>query len=401
MNDWADNAALDQVVQAMDGRRETPGEGLPRSIVASPYHWRDPASIPPRQFLYGRHLIRKMVSATIAPGGTIKTTLAVIEALAMISGKNLLGQNVGTEPLRVWLYNLEDPVEELARRIQAACLRYNLTPGDLGDRLFLNSGRDQPLVTATITKTGPAIAQPVVAALTAELISKRIDVLVIDPFISSHAVPENDNGAIDLVTKEWGRIADHSNCAVDLVHHTRKLAGSDVTAESSRGAKALTDTTRSARVINRMTEKEAEQAEVEHPRLYHRVFNDKANLAPPSERSEWFKLESIDLGNGDNVGVIVPWQWPNPFDDVTRADLVAVQKAIEAGTWKESSQSKTWVGMAVADVLGLDVNDASARKRIKNLLKTWISNRMLKVVRRLDATRHESPFIEVDQWATK
>ena len=61
--------------------------------------------------------------------------------------------------------------------------------------------------------------------------------LVIDPFVSSHQASENDNGAIDLVAKEWARLADRCNCAIELVHHTRKTNGEDATTESGRAAR--------------------------------------------------------------------------------------------------------------------------------------------------------------------
>ena len=55
--------------------------------------------------------------------------------------------------------------------------------------------------------------------------AKQIDVVMIDPFISSHQVPENDNNAIDAVAKTWTMIADITNTAIDLAHHTRKTGG--------------------------------------------------------------------------------------------------------------------------------------------------------------------------------
>ena len=77
------------------------------------------------------------------------------------------------------------------------------------------------------------IVRPVVDALVAEIIDKQIDVLIIDPFVSCHELPENDNTAQDMVVKEWGRVADRGNCAVHLVDHTRKMGGfeSEVTTE--------------------------------------------------------------------------------------------------------------------------------------------------------------------------
>lgn len=44
----------------------------------------------------------------------------------------------------------------------------------------------------------------------------------VDPFVKSHKVIENDNGAIDDVVTEWAHIADECNCSIELVHHVRK-----------------------------------------------------------------------------------------------------------------------------------------------------------------------------------
>jgi hypothetical protein len=77
--------------------------------------------------------------------------------------------------------------------------------------------------------------------------------------VSSHRVAENDNGAQDMVAKEWGRVADAGNCAAELVAHTRK-GEQEVTTESTRGGKTLTDACRNVRVVNRMTKEEAERA---------------------------------------------------------------------------------------------------------------------------------------------
>ena len=43
---------------------------------------------------------------------------------------------------------------------------------------------------------------------------------------------------MDLIVKEWGRVADRANCAVELYDHTRKMGGTEteVTVESRRAA---------------------------------------------------------------------------------------------------------------------------------------------------------------------
>ena len=70
-------------------------------------------------------------------GGTGKSSLAIIEALAMASGKKLLHDQVPQKPLRVVLVNLEDKRNTMDKRIAAVMRHYGLTPADIGDRLFV------------------------------------------------------------------------------------------------------------------------------------------------------------------------------------------------------------------------------------------------------------------------
>lgn len=289
-------------------------------------------------------------------------------------------------------------MEELQRRIQAAAQWFGLTPADLGDRLYVDSGRLQPLCTAVMGRDGAEIQRPIVDAVTTQMVEQGIDVLIVDPFVSSHLVSENDNGAIDLVAKEWGRVADKANAAIELVHHTRKQQGFEITAESSRGAKALIDAARDGRAINGMSREEAEKAGVPNPRLYFRAYSDKANLAPPSEKSDWFKLESVTLANGDHIGVVTPWQWPDPFADVTTADLAAVQRAVHGKQFRENIQANDWVGKVVAEILGLDSGDKTDREKIKAMLKEWIKNGVLRVENVTDEKGKIRPTVEVGEW---
>ena len=405
--DWNDLAALSGL-EAVKRQFETPnrveddGSIEPQrvSITATPFVWRDPATIPFREWLYGHHLIRRFVSLTAAPGAVGKTALTIVDALALATGRDLLGTKVYGEPKRVWLFNLEDPREEIERRVVAAMIHYDIKPEDIGDRLFIDSGRDQGLCIARQDRNGAIVLEPVVDALVSALVDRRIDVLIVDPLVSSHAVSENDNGAVDAVAKAWGRVADRANCSIELVHHLKKLGDAEATAESARGAIALVAAARSVRVLNRMTRDEAEKAGLETHRGYFRAFDDKANLAPAPADSDWFRLESVQLPNGDNIGVVVPWQWPNAFDDVSVADLVAVQQAVDGKELRASPQSAEWVGRTVAAVLGWDIDDKSDRSKVSSLLKTWIKNGALKEVEGQDAKRNRRKMVVVGERAT-
>ncbi|MCK1548504.1 AAA family ATPase [Bradyrhizobium sp. 177] len=369
------------------------------NVRAVPYQWTEPENIPKRDWLYGRHLIRPFVSATIAPGAVGKSSLLVGETLAMVSGVPLLG--IETEQLRVWYFNLEDPYEEIMRRIQAAAQHYGLTSDDICDRLFVTSGRDQPLMIAQMEDGEATICWPVVETLIEEIKDKAIDVVIIDPFVSCHRVPENLNGAIDLVVKEWGKVADRADCAIELVHHVRK-GDQQVTVESARGGGSFADACRSARVLNRMTEDEAKKCGVENRRSYFSVLDDKPNMAPPAEKRDWFKLASVDLGNnpiggvdGDSVGVATKWEWPDPLDGITGGDFERAAAAIKAGQWRANSQAKDWVGLPIAKALNLSLAVKQERAKVAGLIKIWLLSGALVEVEKPDERRKMKTFVEV------
>lgn len=378
------------------GRFERPDtEPSPRQpIRATPFNWRDPKTLPPRRWLYSRHYIRKYATATIAPGGLGKTSLALVEALAMVTGRPLLGAEP-RQRLRVWYWNGEDPLEEVERRVMAACLHYGIEPHEIEGRLFLDSGREVPIIIARRMKDQTVIQEPMVEEISDEIRARGIDVLILDPFVSCHDVPENDNGAIDKVTKTWGRIAGDTDCGIDLVHHVRKASNgqSSYSVEDARGGSALIGAVRSARVLNVMSPEEAGNAGVpgEMRRRYFRVDDGKSNMQPPQDRAVWRHLETVGLGNGDDrdpedlIGVVTDWTMPGLFDTIDADALRKVQAAVRQGAWAENVQASNWIGRLVGQTLGLDHTDEADKGKIKRILKTWFGNGALKTESRHDS----------------
>src|SRR5215217_1678029 len=60
-------------------------------IKATPFRWCDPRTIPSREWVYGSHYVRRFLSTTVAPGGVGKSSLTIVEALAICTGQTLLG----------------------------------------------------------------------------------------------------------------------------------------------------------------------------------------------------------------------------------------------------------------------------------------------------------------------
>ena len=329
----------------------------------------------------------------------------------MASGKPLLGIKPHGQ-FRVWLWNGEDPRDELDRRIAAAMRFYELSPQDIGDRLLVDSGMEQEIVLATETRNGAVIAEPVAGALISALQRKQIDVFVADPFVSSHKVSENDNGAIDLVVKRWAKIAFATSSSIELVHHVRKTNGEEVTVEDARGASALVNGTRVTRALTRMTTKEGQALGVAEPWRYFRSGGvAKNNLAPsagaPADKAAWFTLKSEQLGNGqghgvealmsgDAVGVVTRGMMTTMADAYDPGEVEKAFQLIRRGNWRADVRAgDAWVGHAVAQAFGLDASDGEDRSKINGILKQWRRERLICDEAGKDSSRHIRQFVRV------
>jgi hypothetical protein len=372
----------------------------------TPPWWRDPATIPRREFLYGRHYIRRAVSATIAGGGRGKTTLALFEAVTMASGYDLLTkQPLSTGPLRVWHLNGEEEQDELDRRVAAVCQHCAIAQTDLAGRLFVKSvaGETGASIAVLDKSGGAALNEPVIEKLRAFILRERIDVLMVDPLISFHSVRENDNSDMDLLIKRgFGGIASATNCAAAVFHHPGKArpGQSDASSvEDGRGASAIIWAVRSARVLNFMTPEEATKLGIaeDERRRYVRVALGKANSAPLG-RPSWLHLVPELLPNNDEVVCASPWTPPDPFEGVTVNDMELAQRLAQTGTWRADSRSPQWFGYPVAKQLQIQVepdgrNAPKDLARLKTILKTWLKNGVIATKERTDTDRKKRTFI--------
>ncbi len=148
-----------------------------------------------------------------------------------------------------------------------------------------------------------------------------------------------------------------------------------------------------------MTTGEAEKAGLDEPAGKFRIGHDKENLAPPSDKCTWCALEPVDLVNGDNVGVVVPWKWPDAFDGISVEDLFRVQKAVQDKNLRISPRAKNWIGTAVGEVLDLDVTDKANRAQIMTLVKTWIETGALREEEVVDDHRIKRACVNVGKLA--
>lgn len=366
-------AVSEKAIQTSDSKRP---------LVASPVNLDDLRRVPPRRWLYGTKLQRKYTGFLAAPGGAGKTAWVIAATLAMASGEKLLSDQPHGK-LRVWVYNLEDDIDEMRRRLAGAIDHYGLDQSVL-DNVRLNSGRDRPFRIMGLQNDNHVVL-PDAKALVAAMKAEAVDVLIVDPFLRSHGVPENDNAAQDAVMGLYAQIADAADAAVLLVHHVKKgaVAGE---MDSMRGASTQGGGARSVYTMSAMTAEEAEKlgvAEAER-RLHVRLDDAKNNMAPPGERAEWIRLQSVDLGNGDEdypggdaVQVAVRWSPPEALEGLEPDAVDRMLDAVLAGRedgerWSVRKQDgDRWVGVMLEQQFGRSMQQAKA------LVDLWTRQRRI------------------------
>jgi RecA-family ATPase len=369
------------------------------------YDMFDEASIEPRRWIYAHHYLRSFVSVLASAGGIGKTSLQIVEALAIVTGRPLLGEEV-KERTNVWIVNLEDPLAEIQRRVLAAMRHYGIKPAEVEGRLFVNAGRDFSLKFGIQTRDGVLPNTKLVEYLCAKIPEKQIGCVFIDPFVGAHNINENDNMAVNAIVAEIRRVADETKCAIGLVHHIRKGNGEDASIDSVRGAGSLIGAARAARVVNRMSADDAAKLGIDEAeaRSVFRVDDGKANLAPPANAALYRKMEGVKIDNGEWIGVCVPYTLPDAFDGISAKDAKAAQRIVaDAHTndepLRESQQSKKWVGVPIADMLGIDITEKKGKAKVSSIIKTWIKTNVLAVERITDPRQaREVAVVVVGEW---
>lgn len=341
-------------------------------------------NIPPRQWLYGTKISRKYVTFLASPGGVGKTAYVIALALAAASGTELL-HDKPRKPLRVWVYNLEDDEMEIRRRLAAAFRHFGLGPEVLTN-VRINSGRSRRFQIVKTGQNGDFVAQPDYRLVIEELKREAIDIFIVDPYLRSHGVSENENEAQDEVMRLYAQIAEETNCGIVLVHHTKK-GGVSGDIDSLRGGSTQGGGARAAFTLAPMAPEEAAKLGIPEAlrRTYVRIDDAKGNMAPPASKAEWLHLAGFRLGNGnddyplgDNVQVATPWAPPDAWEGFTGDDEGAALARIGAGMddgerYSVRTQDKErWAGAVLVEM-------GRTEAQAKEMLGAWMARGVLEL----------------------
>ena len=214
---------------------------------------------------------------------------------------------------------------------------------------------------------------------------RELDVLIVDPFVSSHSANENDNVAMDAVVKTWARIGYETGCSIQLVHHTRKVNGELASIELARGASAMNYAARVRRAINRMAVKQAKANGLDDKerRRHFSLDYESSSHIPAGEALKWYRFESVTLPNGRNggdgtrMGVVVAAN-VKAIADVDEYDVAKSLKGIRGREWRKGYKAgKEWIGVPIAKALGLETDTPEHRTQINTLVREWFGKGLL------------------------
>lgn len=341
------------------------------------------SSIPPRPWAYGYYLLFGSAAVLGAVDGGGKGAMAVVIALAHITGRPLVGERVWrTGPVAIITY--EDDQTEWCRRIAAACLHYKIDyEAAIGSFHFIHRPGSRICLAAQSIRGG--ITFPDGDAIIAHLKAIGAVLLIIDPFNLAHALEDgNNNALIAKAAGEASRIAAASSAAVLVLHHLRKGAIGDP--DDLMGAVALRANFRSCRILARMTaDAESLGLPIRQAWRYTRISGTKENYAPPPDLATWYRLESVPLHNGaglyldgDNVQVTRSWTPPSAFDGISLALIAEIFATLRneppnapGEFYSPDRRAKRWGGNVIIAVTGKSDDDAA------RVIRTWIENKVL------------------------
>ncbi len=244
---------------------------------------------PKRRWLYGHDLLRGAVTVIGAPPAGGKTALMVGMAAASALGRGILGCWVHS-PLNVTILSLEEPREEVDRRLFAFGTRHAITPADLGGRLSIVTADGFPYRLTQAAAKGVSVNPEAVAAL--RTIVQSCDVVLIDHLARLNGGDENTASHMDPIFAALNSIAGEFGCAIGVAHHLRKgtLLGVGQ-AEGLRGSSATEGGARIVLGLSFMTADEAKRWAYPKPRRGSTsVFQTPRRTTPPSGRhagSSW------------------------------------------------------------------------------------------------------------------
>ena len=243
---------------------------------------------------------------TVAEPGTSKSTLALFDALVIASGEEriLRGEDrVSPERLHrpgpVIVYDAEDPLDEMRRRLVAGQCAYGLTEMRHGIALWSGVGDEFLRIARRCPDTKALIPADGVVLLMRRIVEIGAVYVALGPLAGlAEGMDENGASDMDAVMTILVRIAAAMGVCINVIHHTSKSGGAEAgSMNAGRGSSAIPAKARAMVTLNNLT---ADQAKLYGVPAQDHIAMTYAKLSHGRKPSGpiIFRRESVLVGNG-------------------------------------------------------------------------------------------------------
>ena len=333
----------------------------------------NPEEIPKKKWLHGNSLLVGKISILAGHGGRGKSLLALHRMVAIASGIPITGMPV--HKCKVWLISLEDDTNDLRERLTGISIGHNLEQSDYAANLMVTDF--EQWFTSIDGKTFGEIIEMVVATIRAH----KIGMLAIDPLAHFLTIDENDNREMSEFMKRIQSLARETECAVLLIHHSRKtLPGIKTDGLDLRGASAIHAHARIIEIVNRLPEAEAEALGLDgvDAKNVIRLENDKGNFSELAD-AVCYRFDAHELPNG-GISPSMHRVIESNYMDWLDADMqMRCWEVVDIRTdLRTSSRAKKWCGVVFANFFGLNHHSKPERAKIRQAVDYMLENGILR-----------------------
>jgi RecA-family ATPase len=349
----------------------------------------DPAKLPKRHWIAGNYLARGFVTSLIAPPGAGKTTFELMLALSLATGRDLTG--IGKiERTRTFLWNQEDDLDEIKRRLAAIMQAFKITWADTTQdgksMLLIGSGTDKPMIIAGKNPdTGQILKGKAARELLERFVQDGIGAAFFDPFVELHQADENDNTQISAVGRVFRWLAVQGNVSVLIVHHTRKPPAASSHGyfgdmDASRGGGSLTGVTRMGATLYTIDDATAKAYGIglAEKHMYVRFDMGKNNMGLAGGEPHILRRESVNIRtieDPEEVGVLRPVELKREQSVAERKEkelAAAILAVLPEGSKMRVSQLADII--VAEDIAYADAKSDTVRRNVARLVEQGYLN---------------------------
>jgi hypothetical protein len=329
------------------------------------------SEIEKRPWVFGNILLNRTVTGLVAASGSGKSLAKLILAAHIAVGKDWLGHKCFKAGKSI-VFDAEDDVKEMSRRLFAICLVYKLDWETVRRNVCLVS-QDEILLQLTTSGQYPSINNDQIVSLVEKLRDPEVVMLAVGPLVELHSQPENDSITMRYVMGVLKLIAREGDVAVLVDHHTAKppVASSQAWVGdqyAGRGSSAFPAAVR--RMLTMYAASDEDCADLAVPIAQRKDFvrlDDGKVSYGRAGGVRWLRWTEVRLSNGDDVGVLAPYDVKDSVEGAARL-LAGVLIAEMRKSATALMKLEDAIGLLMRDPLVAREGRATTRNRLERAL---------------------------------